>query len=326
MAGRLDGRVAVVTGGANGIGRACCVRFAEEGADIVVADILDTAETIALVKEVGREALSCHLDATSRADNEAMAQSAKERFGRIDVLVTAAGVLHADYVSGDLERDRRMIEEAVSTIGQPGAGITALDPAQWQKILDINLTGTMLAVKAVVPTMIDQKSGSIVTIASIAAKRPEAGPIAYSVSKAGVWMLTKQLAGSGRLGRPRERDRARLHRDEHDEGGARSRRGEADVADAGSDGPGRPTGRDREHGALPGLGRILLLHRGDPAPGRRLLHGVSSRTGPADWARLSRRCESSRSIPASCRQSWPASSARNASPSKRTCASSRGSG
>lgn len=194
MAGRVDGRVAVVTGGANGIGRACCVRFAEEGADIVVADILDTAETIALVKEVGREALSCHLDATSRADNEAMAQSAKERFGRIDVLVTAAGVLHADYVSGDLERDRRMIEEAVSTIGQPGAGITALDPAQWQKILDINLTGTMLAVKAVVPTMIDQKSGSIVTIASIAAKRPEAGPIAYSVSKAGVWMLTKQLA------------------------------------------------------------------------------------------------------------------------------------
>lgn len=194
MAGRLDGRVAVVTGGANGIGRACCVRFAEEGADVAVADILDTAETIALVKERGREALSCHLDATSRADNEAMAQSAKERFGRIDVLVTAAGVLHADYVSGDLERDRRMIEEAVSTIGQPGAGITALDPAQWQKILDINLTGTMLAVKAVVPTMIDQKSGSIVTIASIAAKRPEAGPIAYSVSKAGVWMLTKQLA------------------------------------------------------------------------------------------------------------------------------------
>lgn len=194
MSGRLDGRVAVVTGGANGIGRACCVRFAEEGADVAVADILDTAETIALVKERGREALSCHLDATSRADNEAMAQSAKERFGRIDVLVTAAGVLHADYVSGDLERDRRMIEEAVSTIGQPGAGITALDPAQWQKILDINLTGTMLAVKAVVPTMIDQKSGSIVTIASIAAKRPEAGPIAYSVSKAGVWMLTKQLA------------------------------------------------------------------------------------------------------------------------------------
>lgn len=194
MAGRLDGRVAVVTGGANGIGRACCVRFAEEGADVAVADILDTAETIALVKERGREALSCHLDATSRADNEAMAQSAKERCGRIDVLVTAAGVLHADYVSGDLERDRRMIEEAVSTIGQPGAGITALDPAQWQKILDINLTGTMLAVKAVVPTMIDQKSGSIVTIASIAAKRPEAGPIAYSVSKAGVWMLTKQLA------------------------------------------------------------------------------------------------------------------------------------
>jgi glucose 1-dehydrogenase len=66
MAGRLDGRIAVVTGGANGIGRACCVRFAEEGADVVVADLLDTTETVALVKEVGREALAVQLDATSQ--------------------------------------------------------------------------------------------------------------------------------------------------------------------------------------------------------------------------------------------------------------------
>lgn len=194
MSGRLEGRVAVVTGGANGIGRACCVRFAEEGADVLVADLLDTAETVALVKERGREALACHLDAASEPSNEAMAQAAKERFGRIDVLVTAAGILHGNAVSGDLDRDRKLLAEAVSRMGQPGAGITTLDRDEWQKILDVNLTGTMLAVKAVAPAMIEQKSGSIVTIASIAAKRPEAGPVAYSVSKAGVWMLTKQLA------------------------------------------------------------------------------------------------------------------------------------
>ena len=194
MTKRLDGRTAVVTGGANGIGRACCVRFAEEGTNVVVADLLDTAETVALVKEQGREALAVQLDATSGSDNDAMAQAAAERFGRIDVLVTAAGISHANYRSGDLDRDRQRMADALSRFGQPGAGITSLDPAEWQKILDVNLTGTMLACKAVAPQMIEQKSGSIITIASIAAKRAEAGPGAYSVSKAAVWMLTKWLA------------------------------------------------------------------------------------------------------------------------------------
>jgi NAD(P)-dependent dehydrogenase (short-subunit alcohol dehydrogenase family) len=195
MSGRLEGRVAVVTGGANGIGRACCVRFAEEGADVVIADLLDTSETLALVKEQGREALSVQLDAASQSDNKAMAQAAVERFGRIDVLVTAAGISHANYRSGDLDKDREMMVDAMSRMGQPGAGITNLDLESWQKVLDVNLTGTMLACKAVAPTMIEQKSGSIITIASIAAKRAEAGPGSYSVSKAAVWMLTKWLAG-----------------------------------------------------------------------------------------------------------------------------------
>ena len=194
MAGRLEGRVAVVTGGANGIGRACCVRFAEEGADVVVADLLEADETVALVKERGREALFCKLDAASETDNRSMAQATKERFGRIDVLVTAAGISHANYRSGDLDRDRQMVADAISRVGQPGTGITSLDPAEWQKVLDVNLTGTMFAIRAVAPTMLEQGSGSIVTIASIAAKRPEAGPLAYSVSKAAVWMLTKSLS------------------------------------------------------------------------------------------------------------------------------------
>ncbi len=191
--GRLEGRIAVITGGGNGIGRACALRFAEEGADILVADLLDepAAETVAGVKERGREALSVHLDASKIEDNEQMAQTAIERFGKIDVLVTAAGISHSAYVSGNAQPDMELMNDAVARMGTPGGGILGLELDQWQKVLDVNLTGTMLAVKACIPNMLERKTGSIVTIASIAAKRPEAGPYAYGVSKAGVWMFTK---------------------------------------------------------------------------------------------------------------------------------------
>lgn len=198
MAPRLEGKIAVVTGGGNGIGRACCQRFAEEGADILVADLLDEpgAETVARVKERGREALFVHIDASSAEDNEAMAQTAIERFGKVDVLVTAAGISHADYVSGEHRPDQQMIEEQVKRFAEPWTILTELDLTAWQRVLDVNLTGTLLACKAIAPHMVERKSGSIVTIASIAAKRPDAGPMSYTVSKAGVWMLTKSLARS----------------------------------------------------------------------------------------------------------------------------------
>lgn len=198
MAGRLEGRIAVVTGGGNGIGRACAERFADEGANILVADLLDEPgnETVARVKERGREALFVHIDASSPDDNAAMAAAAVERFGQIDVLVTAAGISHADYVSGEHRIDQQMIEDQARRLAEPWTILTELDLVAWQRVLDVNLTGTLLACRAVVPTMVERKSGSIVTIASIAAKRPEAGPMSYSVSKAGVWMLTKSLARS----------------------------------------------------------------------------------------------------------------------------------
>ncbi|MEX0874506.1 MAG: SDR family NAD(P)-dependent oxidoreductase [Actinomycetota bacterium] len=196
MSGRLEGRVAVITGGGNGIGRACAVRFAEEGANILVADIQDDpgAETVALVKEQGREALFHHVDASSRDDNDAMAQTAVERFGQIDVLVTAAGISHAAYVSGDNESTTRLITEAMENVVSPGETLRNFDLEGWNKVLSVNLTGTMLAISAVGPHMIEKGKGSIITIASIAAKRPEAGPLAYAVSKAGVWMMTKSIA------------------------------------------------------------------------------------------------------------------------------------
>lgn len=198
MSGRLEGKVAVVTGGGNGIGRSCCERFAEEGANVLVADLLDEpgAETVARVKERGREALFVHIDASSQADNETMAATAVERFGQIDILVTAAGISHADYVSGEHRVEQQMLEEGLRRIQEPWVTLTELDLTAWQRVLDVNLTGTLLACRAVAPHMVERKSGSIITIASIAAKRPEAGPISYSVSKAGVWMLTKSLARS----------------------------------------------------------------------------------------------------------------------------------
>jgi NAD(P)-dependent dehydrogenase (short-subunit alcohol dehydrogenase family) len=198
MTGRLEGRVAVVTGGGNGIGRACCQRFAEEGADVVVADLLDEpgSETVARVKERGREALFCHIDAASAEDNEAMGRAAVERFGRIDVLVTAAGISHPEYVSGEHRLDARMLEDRARRLAEPWIALTELDQKGWQRVLDVNLTGTLLACAAVASQMVQQKSGAIVTIASVAAKRPEAGPLSYAVSKAGVWMLTKSLARS----------------------------------------------------------------------------------------------------------------------------------
>ncbi len=196
---RLDGKVAVVTGGGNGIGRACCARFAEEGADVVVADVLDDggAATVAAVEAHGRKAVFVHADATSAADNEAVVRAAVETFGGVDVVVTAAGISHAAYRSGDVMSDLERLAEAGGMEVDPARAFVDTPFDDWQRVLDVNLTGTFLTVQAAARAMLDAgRGGSIVTLASIAAKQPEAGPIVYAVSKAGVWMLTKSAARS----------------------------------------------------------------------------------------------------------------------------------
>ena len=201
---RLDGKVAVVTGGANGLGRACAVRFAEEGADIVVGDILgDAAETtLSLVEAVGRKAIFVHTDATSVEDNEALAQAAVDTFGRLDVLLTAAGVSSADYVSGDSAAITRRIYDEGAIALDPAHRFTKVSLTEWNRVFEINTTGTMLAMQSAVRRMLALGTrGSIITIASIAGKHPDAGPLPYCVSKTAVCMLTKhtarQLAGAG---------------------------------------------------------------------------------------------------------------------------------
>ena len=196
-AGRLAGRVAVVTGGGNGIGRASAIRLAADGARIVVADVQDgpAAESVRLITEAGGEAVAIRLDASNRLDNDAMAELAISTWGRLDILLTAAGISHANYSSGDIEADVKMIGANLANLETPWRTFIDLDLESWQRVIDVNLTGTFLAMQACADRMVSAgNGGAIVTIASVAAKNPDAGPLAYTVSKAGVWMLTKKAA------------------------------------------------------------------------------------------------------------------------------------
>lgn len=192
---RFEDTVAVVTGGANGIGRACCERFGSEGASVVIADRdLDGAEVTAdLVVAAGGRAQVIEIDATSVEDNQAMAQLAVDRFGRLDHAVTAAGVSHAGY-SGALRDDAEWVAKRLGYVEQPHREVFDYSVEEFRTVVDINLTGTFLAAQACAQRMVDTGGGSIVTIASVAAKNPNAGPLAYTASKSGVWMLTKKLA------------------------------------------------------------------------------------------------------------------------------------
>ncbi len=194
----MDGKVAVVTGGGNGIGRATALRYAQEGAAVVVADIQadKAAETAAMVESAGGRAASLSVDVTSSEGNAEMAALAVDTFGGIDAVLTAAGVTHANYVSGDIEADiKNMVRTRVDYADRPGWDFVDADPDEWDKVMAINLKGTLLSMQACVAPMLESgKGGTIVTIASIAAKHPDAGPLAYTASKAGVWMLTKKSA------------------------------------------------------------------------------------------------------------------------------------
>ena len=135
------------------------------------------------------------VDVTSRVDNDAMARTAIEQFDGLHLVVTAAGVASGGYVSGDLELAQKSMKERLDV--PPARGFVNLDIDDWQTVIDVNLTGTLKSLQACVAAMLDHgcaRGASLVTIASIGAKHPDAGAYAYGCSKAGVWYLTKKLA------------------------------------------------------------------------------------------------------------------------------------
>ena len=165
---RFKDRVAVVTGGAGGIGAATCRRLAAEGARVVVVDVSAEAAG-ALADELGGTAVAA--DVTSPEDNERMYALALERYGRIDVAFHNAGISPPD--------DDSILE----------TGLEA-----WRRVQEVNLTSVYLGCKAVLPHMLEQGSGSIVNTASFVATLGAAtSQISYTASKGGVLAMTREL-------------------------------------------------------------------------------------------------------------------------------------
>src|SRR4051812_39749339 len=168
MTGRLDGKVAVVTGGCSGIGLATVQRFAEEGAQVVVADLDDVRG-----KEVvdGIAGLFVHCDVTDKEQVDAMFAQAHETYGSIDVAFNNAGISPPEDDS-----------------------ILDTDLESWRKVQEVNLTSVYLCCKAVLPYMIEQHRGSIINTASFVAVMGAAtSQISYSASKGGVLSMSREL-------------------------------------------------------------------------------------------------------------------------------------
>jgi len=168
---QLTGKVALVTGAAQGIGKAVALLLARNGADIVVSDInLEKAEETAKeIQAVGRKAIATKVDVASLGDVERMVQAVIEHFGHIDILINNAGITRDKLIL-------RMAEE------------------DWDAVLNINLKGTFNCTKVVVRHMSKQRSGKIVSIASVVGEMGNAGQANYSASKAGVIGFTKTIA------------------------------------------------------------------------------------------------------------------------------------
>ena len=186
--GRVAGKVIVITGGASGIGLACAKRLAAEGASLVLADLfVDQGEAaVEVIQGISSAKVQfVKTDVTSEEEQIALGQATIEEFGRVDGVVAAAGISNANYFE---ERDYESRE--------PDAGhVINKATSDWQKVLDVNLTGVMLTNKVMAKLMVESGTpGSIVNIASVAAKRPLVGAADYCVSKAGVAMLTQVLA------------------------------------------------------------------------------------------------------------------------------------
>jgi len=168
---RLEGRVAIVTGGGNGIGRSICQHIATEGGKAVVCDIdsASAAATVASITEDGGEAIPMETDVTKKSEVQRMVEETRKKFGRIDVLVNNAGT------------DKK-------------GAITDLPEETWDMLMSLNLKGVFLCTQAVMPVMIEQHYGRVVNISSMAGKTGEPLTSPYCATKFGVIGFTQSVA------------------------------------------------------------------------------------------------------------------------------------
>jgi 3-oxoacyl-[acyl-carrier protein] reductase len=172
MSGNLEGKVAIVTGAARGLGKEYAERLAKEGVAIVVGDVQDCSETVAAVEGAGGRVVGVTLDVTDAASCEAAAKAAEDNFGRIDVLVNNAALYG----------------------GLKGGRFESLDPDEWDQCMAVNVTGMWNCCKAVVGGMRQAGGGSIINISSLAAVYGLPFALHYAVSKAAVIGMTRSLA------------------------------------------------------------------------------------------------------------------------------------
>jgi 2-hydroxycyclohexanecarboxyl-CoA dehydrogenase len=166
--GKLNDKIAIVTGAGQGIGRGIAEKLAAEGATVVVTDINETTakET---AEAIGNRAIGVHTDVTSRESVESMVEQVKKRFGRIDILVNNAG-------------------------WDKAGPFVDSDTADWDRVIAINLYGVLHTSKAVLPIMAEQGRGSVVNLASDAGRVGSSGEAVYSAAKGGVIAFTKATA------------------------------------------------------------------------------------------------------------------------------------
>jgi NAD(P)-dependent dehydrogenase (short-subunit alcohol dehydrogenase family) len=172
MAGRLEGKVALITGAADGLGRVAAERFASEGARLVIADVLDGSDAVAAVEEAGGKAIAVLCDVTDEDQVRAAVDTAVDTFGGLHVLYNNAGVM--------LGEDDDPVTTPLET---------------YQRTMDINVKGVLLGCRHGIPALLESGGGSIVNVASFVAHMGAATPqIAYTASKGAVLAMTREIA------------------------------------------------------------------------------------------------------------------------------------
>ena len=165
----LKDKVVIVTGAAGGIGRATALRFAEEGGIIIAADCIDASATVAAALALGTKAVSVQVDVTKPADCQNMVNTVAKEFGKIDVLINNAGIT----------RDALMKKMTLDA---------------WDEVIAVNLTGVFNCTSAVLPVMLRQESGTVLTTASLTGIYGNIGQTNYAATKWGVIGMTKSWA------------------------------------------------------------------------------------------------------------------------------------